>query len=29
VSQLDANKKREVLIDSDQLEKLYANQRSM
>ncbi len=29
VSQLDANKKREILIDSEQLEKLYANQRSM
>lgn len=29
VSQLDGNKKREILIDSDQLEKLYANQRSM
>lgn len=29
VSQLDANKKREILIDSDQLEKLYANQKSM
>lgn len=29
VSSLDANKKREILIDSEQLEKLYANQRSM
>jgi len=29
VSPLDANKKREILIDSEQLEKLYANQRSM
>lgn len=29
VSPLDSNKKREVLIDGEQLEKLYANQKSM
>lgn len=29
VSSLDANKKREILIDSEQLEKLYANRKSI